>query len=197
METLGSAAQAGVNFNNYISYLGHDERGFGIYNVKLHDGRQWRTFRIEFVGHTFTQDAEPTVDNASWTILMNRAWIAMHGNNGAASDQGMRALGFRTQTYYLNSDSEFATLANHVARGGLAVAGTKASGVSTNALVPRHAYQVVQAGYLSGVAVVQFRNPWAIDVDRQWTPDGDNDVYVWVTWSTFKASRTSFSLGGR
>jgi len=196
LAALGTAAQSGVNINDYISYAGHDNRGFGLYDVKLFNGQQWKSYRIEFVGHTYTQDAQPTVDYASWTILMNRAWIAMHGNSGAGADEGLKALGFKTQKYSLQSDNEFATIANHVAAGGMAVAVTKSS-VGTNTLSKSHAYQVVQAGYVNGVAMVQVRNPWGIDISHTHTFDGVNDGYFWLTWATFKANMTSVALGGK
>ena len=192
LATLGSMAQSGINPNSYVAYRGVDSQGVGQYDVQLKFNGAWRTVRVQFATLTNEVDAKAPEDFSSWTIILNRAWMQTNGNQGAQAREAFAALGFNTSTSYLNGRNDFATLSNWMANNGMAVAVTKTA-VDRSILQSSHAYQVVQAGYVNGVAMVQVRNPWAIDISHRYVNDG----YFWMTWAQFKDNFGSVAYAGR
>jgi hypothetical protein len=186
LSTIAGMAQAGYNLNNYISFRGTDDSGVGQYDVRMYDpyGRL-NTVRVAFEGHTNAADAMPTVDCASWPILLQRAFYRLYGNQGRPTSDAMWAMGLRSQGTWTMNDQTFNAIATSLAQRHVVVLGTTGSAVA--ALETSHAYTVVQAGWWGGVRWVQVRNPWGRDGGK--LNDGNpSDGYIWLTWDQVRSA---------
>lgn len=192
LATLSGLAQSGVNLGSYIQYVGYTNEGVGIYNVSLHNGRQWVKVQVLFEGHVSRTDAQPTVDYASWTTILGRAWNQFYGNRGSLPEVAMQGLGRSPVSTRTFTNDTYATITNSLARGYVVVSGTTANPIST--LSGGHAYQVVRTGTINGIACVQVRNPWGYD-GRISGDSKPEDALIWLTWSQFTRNMNYLAIG--
>jgi hypothetical protein len=197
LAVLEGMARSGVNFGSYIHYVGVNQYGQGLYNVSMYNGQQWISVRVVFSGETSTADNQPTVNQASWGIIMERAWLQFHGNRGGSNYEVMRALGRNPSEYtagMFNSTAYFNQISYALSHGGVVAGGTK-SAVSLNFLETTHAYAILGTGYnAAGVPCVKLRNPWGFNLVND-NPYQQYDAEVWITWYDFVRNFDELTIG--
>ena len=185
--TLSGLAHNGYDFTRYIGYAGFTAAGAPRYKVSFWDGDSWAKTAVTFDGTRTGDDPNPAAEGESWVILMQRAWIKFHGDNGSTwPHQAAAALtGSAGVVRHSVSDDDFSRFASALASNQLVTVGTVAAPHSL--LIGDHAYTVMQTWGSDSNRWVQLRNPWGIDGGS--TTDGDaNDGLVWVRWSDFLSS---------
>jgi Ca2+-binding RTX toxin-like protein len=194
LAVLEGMAQSGVKFDSYIHFAGLNQSGQGLYDVYLSNGSRWFTERVVFDGQTSWTDNLPTVNQASWAIIMERAWQQYHGNVGGSEYAALVALG-RSPTVYNSfaSLNYFNLISQRLSQGYTVVAGTNTA-VTLNDLVTTHGYAILATGYnTNGVPCVLLRNPWGFNQITGQPQHYNADM--WITWNDFVQNFVGLTIG--
>lgn len=138
-----------------------------------------RFYRRSAVSVSGTEVRHGVGADGVWARILESAWEKSRGNiraDGTVEEQGgdpseaIRALtGNRSRTIELrpgNADHVLATMRDSLARGGIAVAATRARHPG---IAPEHAYTVLQVDERGNVVL---RNPWKSGPYPRPTPEG-------------------------
>ncbi|HQR07207.1 MAG TPA: C2 family cysteine protease [Gemmatales bacterium] len=194
LSSLQGLARTGTDFTQWIRYAGNTSDGTPQYSVAMWNGSSWSWITVNFTGDLTSYDPQAMAEGESWTILMQRAWIQFHGNNGQTwPHDAIKALSGRQVSYqYSVGDADYNRITTALSQNKLVEAATVAN-PTTGLLVGGHAYTVVQTWFGGGNNFwVQVRNPWGVDGGSQ--TDGGNDGLVWVPWNQFKASMNYLAI---
>lgn len=194
LSTLSGLARLGTDFTKWVRYAGYLD-GNPQYDVAFWKSGGWTWTRVAFDGTLNWTDTKPAVEGESWVVLMQRAWIRFHGNNGAAwPEQAYFALTGRTAAvqHYV-ADADFQRIANALRSNRLVITAT-VSNPSARTLVGDHAYTVVDTWGSGSNLWVRVRNPWGVDGGREAYAD-PNDGLIWVRWSDFKTNMRYLAIG--
>lgn len=194
LATLSGLALRGTDFTQWIEYRGMNQRGMPEYAVAFWTGSQWHWQPVEFAGWRTELDTAPAVDGESWAILMNRAWMAYHGDNGSClPHEAMFALTGRQAAYgwftnHMMGSGALNAIVQTLNNQGVVVAGTGTPQMlSTDAVVNNDAYLVLDVIQQDGTVWMLMRNPWGSD-GGQTTCGNPNDGIVWINWQDFQQS---------
>jgi Ca2+-binding RTX toxin-like protein len=197
LASVSSVTRTGVNLPARIAYLGNFR-----YSVPLFDGSRWKTQIVTFDGSTTNADPLSAQSGEFWTIIYQRAYIQMVGGDGQSwPDRALTALtGRPTQSVVRTiNDGDFNTLNDALSRGRNVVVATNSfawsrSGVLVGNDAWTHAYTVteIRRDSLGRPVSVTVRNPWGTDRGSLGALDKENDGYITVHWSTFKACMQGF-----
>jgi hypothetical protein len=189
--SMSAAAWSGIDLSRRITYLGENQ-----YRVSLFVNDRWQNFDVFFNGDFTADDASPSTDGESWTIIIQRAWLKATtriADERAALSAVTGVPQSRIGTYHSPAgggafnDGEFARLSLALNNRRPITAGTHfdARRMTDNRLIAAHMYSVVGAATEDGVRYVYVRNPWG-------TSDANSVNGVQrVAWQNF---RTSFEV---
>ena len=145
-----------------------------------------------------------------WPILLQRArlqmygidwgreysdaqWTQLHqatGNRLASLHCALQELSGRQAVLVGTNQISAYQLRSLIDGGHAVVAGTvqapdPGAFMQQTKIVPSHAYAVVNVVYQNGQWFVQLHNPWNVDSASGDRGDGQDDGFVWVSWSEF------------
>jgi hypothetical protein len=194
LASASALAGRGYDFREWISYDGPNDAGVPVYSVAFWDGSDWAWQSVEFDGTLDTSDTAPAAEGESWVVLINRAWVAFHGDDGTAyPHEAILALtgSAANQAEYWDTamgDGELDVIIQTLAQGGIVIAGTGPDEfLATDVLVPDHAYSVQRVLNFGGEYWLELQNPMGVDGGAL-TTGNRLDGIVYVNWDEFVQS---------
>jgi hypothetical protein len=175
-----------------ITYLGNCMYGVRLFAAGATAGAgKWVTEDVTFNGGLTASDPQPVSAGKFWTVLYQRAWIALRASQGLSDvawpGDALTALTGQSayvlpgsnawyffQTLYYGFNVVCSTNLNLSALGGT--------------LVANHAYTVMG---LDSAGNILLRNPWGFDGGQ--TASGDpNDGVIALSWADFARSMAAY-----
>src|SRR5262249_44832068 len=144
LATLSGMARQGYDFTPWIRYAGFTGEGMPQYDIAFWNGAQWTWTRVDFDGTLTGADPTPAAAGEASVILMHRAWVQYHGNEGRTwPHEAVFALsGKQAAAQYAVGDADFDRITNALRANKLVLTSTVMA-PSSSLLVYNHAYTVL------------------------------------------------------